>query len=91
MLFDNDPYGMPMGPHYTARPAHPVQHRLAKLDVFKREIGEKLDDFIFQVEEFTTFHECDPMETYRQAKAHLRGVALAYIRRALLPRGTGPS
>ncbi len=28
-----------------------VQHRLAKLDVFKGEIGEKLDIFIFQVEE----------------------------------------
>ncbi len=36
MLFDNDPYGVPMGPRYTARPAHMVQHRLAKLDVFKR-------------------------------------------------------
>ncbi len=57
MLFDDDPYGVPMGPRYTARPAHPVQHRLAKLDVFKGEIGEKLDDFIFQVEEFATFHE----------------------------------
>ena len=51
MLFDDDPYSVPMGPRHTARPAHPVQHRLAKLDVFKGEIGEKLDDFIYQVEE----------------------------------------
>ncbi len=85
MLFDDDPYGVPMGPHYTARPVHPVQHRLAKLDVFKGEIGEKLDDFIYQVEEFATFHEWDPMETCRQTRTHLRGVALAYIRRSPLP------
>ncbi len=27
MLFDNDPYGMPMGTHHTARPAPPpMQH-----------------------------------------------------------------
>ncbi len=85
MLLDDDPYGVPAGPRYTARPAHPVQHRLAKLDVFKGEIGEKLDDFMFQVEEFATFHEWDPMETCRQARTHLRGVALAYTRRTPLP------
>ncbi len=85
MLFDDDPYGVPVGPCYTTRPAHPVQHRLAKMDVFKGEIGEKLDDFIFQVEEFATFHEWDPMETCRQARTHLRGVALAYMRRTPLP------
>ncbi len=61
-------------------PPPPVQHRLAKIDVFKGEIGEKLEDFIFQVEEFATFHEWDPMETCTQARTHLRGVALAYIR-----------
>ena len=55
------------------------------MDVFKGEIGEKLDDFIFQVEEFATFHEWDPMETCRQARTHLRGVALAYIRQTPLP------
>ncbi len=62
-----------------------MQHQLAKLDVFKGEIGEKLDDFIYQVEEFATFHEWDPMETCRQARTHLRGVALAYIRQTSLP------
>ncbi len=84
MQFDDDPYGVPVGPRHTSRPAPLVQHRLAKLDVFKGEIGEKLDDFIFQVEEFATFHEWDPMETYRQPRTHLRGVALAYIRRTPL-------
>ncbi len=62
-----------------------MQHRLAKLDVFKGEIAEKLDDFIYQVEEFATFHKWDPMETCRQAQTHLRGVVLAYIRRTPLP------
>ena len=37
------------------------------------------------MEEFATFHEWDPMETCRQARTHLRGVALAYIRRTPLP------
>ncbi len=84
-LFDDDPYGVPVGPHYTTRPGHPVQHRLAKLGVFKGEIREKLDDFILEVEEFATFHEWDPMETCRQARTPLRGVVLAYIRRTPLP------
>ncbi len=85
MLLDDDPYSVPMGPRHTARPAHPVHHRLAKLDVFRGEIGEKSDDFIYQVEEFATFYEWDPMETCRQARTHLRGVALAHIRRSPLP------
>ncbi len=87
-LLDDDLYAMPVGPRYAARPAPPpppMQHRLAKLDVFKGEIGEKLDDFIYQVEEFATFHEWDPMKTCRQARTHLRGVVLAYIRRTPLP------
>ena len=85
MLLDDDPYGMPAGPRDMVRPGPPMQHRLAKLDVFKGEIGEKLDDFIYQVEEFATFHEWEPMEMCRQARTHLRGVALAYIRRTPLP------
>ncbi len=88
-LLDDDPYGVPVGPRYAARPdpPPPMQHQLAKLDVCKGEIGEKLDDFIYQVEAFATFHEWDSMETCRQARTHLRGVALAYIRRTpLLPR-----
>ena len=85
MLLDDDPYGVPMGPRHMARPAPKMQHGLAKLDVFKGEIGEKLDDFIYQVEEFATFHDWDPMETCRQPRTHLRGVVLAYIRRTPLP------
>ncbi len=71
----------PEGDDYSISQRHPVPVWY----VFKGEIGEKLDDFIFQVEEFATFHEWDPMETCRQARTHLRGVALAYIRRTPLP------
>ncbi len=76
----DDHYGIAAGARHTARPGHPIHHRLAKLDVFKGEIWEKLDDFIYQVEQFATFHAWDPVETCRQAITHLTGVALAYIR-----------
>ncbi len=68
-----------------ACPGPPDQHRLYKLDVLKGENGEWLDDFIYQVEEFTAFHAWDPVETCRQARTHLFAVALAYIRRTPLP------
>ena len=79
--------------HYRAAPARrtpnrtgaPVQHRLAKLDSFKCEIGERLDDFVYQVEEVAAFHAWDPVETCRQDRTRLWGVALAYIRRTPLP------
>ncbi len=38
----------------TNRTGAPVQHRLVKLVTFKGENGERLDDFIYQVEEFAT-------------------------------------
>ncbi len=63
----------------------PGQHCLAKLDTFKGENGERLDDFIYQVEKFAAFHAWDPVETCRQARTHLRGVALVYIRHVHLP------
>ncbi len=82
--------------HYRAAPVPrtpnrvgvPAQPRLAKLDTFKGENGERLDDFVYQVEEFATFHAWDQIETCRQARTHLRGVVLAYIRRAPLPPRT---
>ncbi len=76
-----DHYGIAAGPRHMARPGPPIQHRLAKLDVFKGGIGKRLDDFIYQVEEYAAFHAWDPVETCRQARTHLMGVALAYIRR----------
>ncbi len=79
--------------HYRAAPAPrtpnrtgaPVQHCLAKLDTFKWGDWRRLDDIVYQVEEFATFHAWDPVETCRQAWTHLRGVVLAYIRCAPLP------
>ncbi len=81
----DDQYGLPAGPRYTTRPAPLMQHRLAKLDVLKGEIREKLDDFIFQVKEFATFHVWDPVETCKQDQTHLMVIALAYIRQTPLP------
>ncbi len=49
-------HGAASGPRLPIRPGPPVQHCLAKLDVFKGENGERLDDFIYQVEEFAAFH-----------------------------------
>ncbi len=83
-LYD-DHYGVTAGPRHTLRPGPPIQHRLAKLDVFQGEIGERLNDFVYQVEEFAAFHARDPVETCRQARTHLRDITLAYIRRIPLP------
>ncbi len=77
-LYD-DYYRVTAEPQHVVKPGLLVQHLLAKLDVFKGEIGERLDDFVYQVEEFAAFHAWDPVETCRQAGTHLQGVALAYI------------
>ncbi len=82
-LYD-DYYRVPAGPRPTVRLGPPIQHRLAKLGVFKGEIGERLDDFVYQMEKFAAFHAWNPVATWRQARTHLRGVALAYIRRTPL-------
>ncbi len=75
----------PRTPHRVGVHAQP---RLAKLDTFKGENRETLDDFMYQGEEFATFHAWDQIETCRQARTHLKGVALAYVRRAPLPPRT---
>ncbi len=72
----------PWIPHQVGVQAQP---QLAKLDTFKGENRERLDDFVYQVEEFATFHAWDQIEICQQARIHLRGVALAYVRHALLP------
>ncbi len=46
------------------------------MDTFKGENWERLDDFMYQVEEFAAFHAWDQVETCRQARTHLRGVSL---------------
>ncbi len=81
----DDYYRVAAGPRHTVRSGSPIQHQLVKLDVFKGEIGERHDDFVYQVEGFAAFHAWAPVETCRQARTHLWGVALAYIRRTPLP------
>ncbi len=52
---------------------------------FQVEGGDiRREDFINQVEEFVTFHHWEGIETCWQARAHLRGVVLDYVRRTLL-------
>ncbi len=84
-----DQYRAATAPRIPHRVGIQVQPRLAKLDTFKGENGERLDDFVYQVEEFASFHAWDQIETCWQARTHLRGVALAYIRRAPLPHVRG--
>ncbi len=83
-----DHYRAAAAPRTLHRVGAPVQPRLAKLDTFKGENGKRLDDFVYQVEEFATFHAWDQIETCRQARTYLRRVALAYIRHAPLPPRT---
>ena len=47
-----------------------------------------LDMFSDQVDELSRFYHLDEQETCRQARAHLRGAALAYVRCAPFPPHT---
>ena len=44
-----------------------------------------LDMFSDQVDELSLFYHWDEQETCHQARAHLRGTVLAYVRRAPFP------
>ncbi len=59
----------------------PVAH-LAKMQDFQGEGSDRLDSFFDHVEELADFYRWDGRETCRQARAHLRGTALAYVKRA---------
>ncbi len=76
-IYDVDYYRAAPAPRTPNRTGAPVQHRLAKLDTFKGENGDRLDDFVYQVEEFATFHAWDQVETCRQARTHMKEMALA--------------
>ncbi len=82
LIYDDDYYRAAPAPRTPNHTGAPVQHCLAKLNTFKGQNGERLDDFVYQVEEFATFHAWDQVETCRQARTHLSGVVLAYIRHA---------
>ncbi len=82
---------VPCEGRYTAPPrAHdawvpqrpgPVAH-LAKMQDFQGEGSDRLDSFFDHVEELADFYRWDGRETCRQARAHLRGTALAYVKQA---------
>ncbi len=61
-------YRTAIGPRLLSRPGSPVQHRLSKLDVFKGGNGERLDNFIYQVEEYAAFHAWDHAWEYTPAR-----------------------
>ncbi len=66
---------------YVPARANPVAH-LAKMQDFQGEGNDRLDSFFDHVEELADFYRWDERETCRQARAHLRGTALAYVKRA---------
>ena len=55
---------------------------LAKMQDFQGEGSDRLDLFFDHVEELADFYRWDGRETCRQARAHLKGTALAYVKRA---------
>ena len=59
----------------------PVAH-LAKMQDFQGEGSDWLDSFFDHAEELANFYLWDGRETCHQARAHLRGTALAYVKRA---------
>ncbi len=65
---------------YVPARANPVAH-LAKMQDFQGEGSYRLDSFFDHVEELADFYRWDERETCRQACAHLRGMALAYVKR----------
>ncbi len=55
---------------------------LVKMQDFQGEGSDWLNSFFDHVEELADFYRWDSRETCRQARAHLRGTALAYVKRA---------
>ncbi len=74
-------------PHVVDRgPGRPYpQVRLAQMQDFQGDGSVTLDMFSDQVDELSRFYNWDEQETCHQARAHLRGTALAYVTRAPFP------
>ena len=66
---------------YVPARANPVAH-LAKMQDFQGEGSDRLDSFFDHVEELVDFYRWDKREMCQQARAHLRGTALAYVKHA---------
>ncbi len=81
--------GVPQQPTVDRGPVRPYpQVRLAQMQDFQGDGSVMLDMFSDQVDELSRFYHWDEQETCRQARAHLRGTALAYVRRAPFPTRT---
>ncbi len=80
---------MPRQPVVDWGPARPhAQVRLAQMQDFQGDRSVTLDWFSDQVDELSQFYQWVEQETCRQARAHLRGTTLAYVRRAPFPPRT---
>ncbi len=82
-------FGVPQQTVVDWGPARPYpQVRLAQMQDLQGDESVMLDMFSDQVDELSRFYHWDEQETGRQARAHLRGTALAYIRHAPFPSRT---
>ncbi len=66
---------------WVAQRPGPIVH-LAKMQDFQAEGNDRLDSFFNHVEELADFYRWDGRETCHQARAHLRGTLLSYVKRA---------
>ncbi len=81
--------GIPKPPVVDRGPVRPYpQVHLAQMQDFQGDGSVTLDMFSDQVDELSRFYNWDEQETCRQARAHLRGTALAYVRCAPFPLRT---
>ena len=81
--------GIPQPPIVGRGPVRPYpQGRLAQMQDFQGNGSVTLDMFSDQVDELSRFYHWDEQETCCQARAHLRGTALAYVRHAPFPLRT---
>ncbi len=66
---------------WVSQRPRPVAH-LAKMQDFQGEGSDRLDSFFDHGEELADLYRWDGRETCRQARSHLRGTALADVKRA---------
>ncbi len=79
-------FGVPRQPLVDWGPARPYpQVCLAQMQDFQGDGSVTLNMFSNQVDELSRFYHWDEQETCHQARAHLRGTVLAYVRHAPFP------
>ncbi len=74
-------FGIPQQPIMDTGPVRPyLQVHLAQMQDFQSDRSVTLDMFSDQVDELSRFYHWDEKEACRQARAHLRGTVMAYVR-----------